>query len=67
MHLAWFRKLEIEIQEEHVCPPWLASLSKDRQLISSQLFLHPYLNSDVEEYRKAQLAAWEAKAAPTLE
>lgn len=67
MHLASFRKVEIEIQEEHVCPPWLASLSKYRQLISSQLFLHPYLNSDVEEYRKAQLAAWEAKVAPTLE
>jgi hypothetical protein len=38
------------------------------QLIPSQLFLDPScLNSDVEEYRKAQLAAWEAKVAPTLE
>ena len=46
----------------------VAYLALERsQLISSQLFLYPYLNSDVEEYRKAQLAAWEAKVAPTLE
>ena len=30
MHLAWSKRLEDEIQEEHVCPPWLTSLSKDR-------------------------------------
>ena len=40
---------------------------KTSQLISSQLFLYLCLNSDVEEYRIAQLAAREAKIAPTLE